>query len=154
MGRKEEKKPTWCTKSKCVCVFKRKTGRETTEKGGMSNTNSIPVLLLAQPAALLHCVFVFCVISPFISNLWCMKQTARQGKEHQALIKCVTKMYFTIWVHSNRNCLATSVTHFCCKEFHSRNAMKKLLQTKLYEKQQFSTQRAKFLQYLQKWSPS
>lgn len=34
--------------------------RETTEReGGMSNTNNIPVLLLALPAALLHCLFFF-----------------------------------------------------------------------------------------------
>lgn len=44
----------------CACVFKRERGRDTTE-GGMSNTNSIPMFLLPQPAALKHCVLVFCV---------------------------------------------------------------------------------------------
>lgn len=29
----------------------------------MSNTNNIPLLLLALPAALLHCLFFFCVTS-------------------------------------------------------------------------------------------
>lgn len=50
-----------------------KGGRRERERlnreGGMSNTNNIPLPLLALPAALLHCLFSFCATSLFTSHL-------------------------------------------------------------------------------------
>lgn len=53
---------------------KRRGEREKLREGGMSNTNNIPLLLLALPAALSHCLLLHCVTSLFtvtyIRHIW------------------------------------------------------------------------------------